>query len=124
MARMIRKVKSQAGFLITIELLFLATILVLGLIVGMVSLRDSVLAELADLSESVGNLNQGYTIFGVQNVAGTAATSGSSYEDTYDNTSAGGQIDNNTASTGDANADLDFLGALATDESSLPSVQT
>lgn len=123
MARMIRKVKSQAGFIVTIELLVLAAVLVLGLIVGMVSLRDSVLAELADLSESIGNLNQGYMILGVQNVAGTAATAGSSYEDNFDNTSFG-SIDSDPADPGDADGDLDFLTALAIDEDTTATTQT
>lgn len=108
--------KSQKGFIVTIELLVLATILVIGLIVGMVSLRDSVLAELSDLSESIGQLNQGYTILGVTNAAATAATAGSSFEDDLDD-AGGADIDTNV---GDADAELTFSSAISVNETSAP----
>jgi hypothetical protein len=76
--------RKQAGFIVTIELLLLATICVIGLIVGMTNVRDSVLAELSDVSESVGALNQGYNVASVANVAGTAATAGSAFSDAKD----------------------------------------
>lgn len=100
---MIKNRKKQAGFIVTIELLLLATITVIGLIVGMTDVRDSVLAELGDVSEAVGALNQSYNILGVQNVAGTAATQGSVYNDAADLSTAGTVIDteSGTASTGD-----------------------
>ncbi|MBV8545365.1 MAG: hypothetical protein JO093_24530 [Acidobacteria bacterium] len=76
--------RKQAGFILTIELLLLATICVIGLIVGMTNVRDSVLAELSDVSESVGSLNQGYNVTSVANAAGTAATAGSAFSDAKD----------------------------------------
>jgi hypothetical protein len=76
--------KNQAGFIVTIELLLIAAILVIGLIVGMTNMRDATLAELSDLSESIGSLNQSYTIDGVSNIALTAATAGSEWIDTQD----------------------------------------
>ena len=76
--------KRQRGFIVTIELLLLATILVIGLIVGMTNVRDSVLAELSDVSEAIGNLNQGYTVAAVANLADTAATAGSAFSDLPD----------------------------------------
>ena len=89
----IRK-RNQGGFIVTIELLVLATVLVLGLIVGWVSLRDSVLAELSDLSESIGALDQSYSILGVQNNAQTAETLGSAWHDGQDSAlPSGGSID-------------------------------
>ena len=117
MSRLIRK--SQKGFIVTIELLLLATILVIGLIVGMVSLRDSVLAELSDVSEAIGALNQSYNILGVNNAADTAATAGSSWQDNFDNTGTGTIDDPNQS--GDAGAptgDLDF--EVADDEQYQP----
>jgi hypothetical protein len=107
MARFIRK--SQKGFIVTIELLLLATILVIGLIVGMVSLRDSVLAELSDMSESIGALNQSYDILGVNNATNSAATAGSQWQDTFDIGNAG-NIDD-AAQLGDATWDLDWQDA-------------
>jgi hypothetical protein len=108
MPRLIRK--SQRGFIVTIELLLLATILVIGLIVGMVSLRDSVLAELSDVSEAIGALNQSYNILGVNNEANTAATSGSEWQDSFD-ASGLGEIDDpaQTGDAGSATGDLEFI---------------
>lgn len=101
----IRK-RNQGGFIVTIELLVLATVLVLGLIVGWTSLRDSVLAELSDLSESIGALDQSYSILGVQNNAETAETLGSAWHDGQDNT-AGGSIDIQQ-NPGDSNLEYTF----------------
>jgi hypothetical protein len=110
MARLIRK--SQKGFIVTIELLLLATILVIGLIVGMVSLRDSVLAELSDVSEAIGALNQSYNILGANNAANTAATAGSEWQDNFDAWN-GGTIDDpaQTGDAGSATGDLTFVAA-------------
>jgi hypothetical protein len=76
--------KNQAGFIVTIELLLIAAILVIGLIVGMTNMRDATLAELSDLSESIGALNQSYAIDGVTNAAETAGTAGSRWDDNVD----------------------------------------
>ena len=99
--------RSQGGFIVTIELLVLATVLVLGLIVGWTSLRDSVLAELGDLSESIGALDQSYTILGVQNAAQTAQTLGSAWQDGPDTVGAGLPIDTQ-ATPGDSSAEYTF----------------
>jgi hypothetical protein len=77
--------KKQAGFIVSIELLLLASITVIGLIVGMTNVRDAVLAELSDVSESIGSLDQSYSITAVSNAAGTAATAGSKFTDDLDN---------------------------------------
>jgi hypothetical protein len=92
MSRKIRSRRSQSGFIVTIELLLLATILVIGLIVGMTTVRDAVLTELADVSNSIGALNQSFTVSAVSNAAGTAATSGSAWTDSPD-TNLGKPID-------------------------------
>jgi len=108
MIKKLQKHVSQGGFIVTMELIVLATILVLGLIVGMVSLRDSMLAELSDMSEAVGALNQSYNILGVNNAAGTAATSGSYWQDTND-TTAFGPIDVNPVTPGDSLNEYTFV---------------
>lgn len=102
--------RTQGGFIVTIELLFLAAICVIGLIVGMTSLRDSVLAELSDLSEAVGSINQGYSVLGLGNSAGTASTSPSAWADAQD-TNAGHIID--TAGLGNADAEYTFVFATS-----------
>ncbi len=108
MSRKIRNRRPQAGFIVTIELLLLTTILVIGLIVGMTNVRDSVLAELSDVSESIGALNQGYQITAVSNAAGTAATAGSSFTDAPDSASLGHPID---SQSGNSQTELTFTPA-------------
>jgi hypothetical protein len=74
----------QRGFIVTMELLLLAAILVIGLIVGMTTVRDAVVLELSDLSEAIGALNQGYRVAGVVNDANTASTAGSTFSDSIE----------------------------------------
>ncbi len=106
MPRKAQSRKKQAGFIVSIELLLLASITVIGLIVGMTNVRDSVLAELSDVSESIGALDQSYSITAVANEAGTAATAGSIFTDAKDQIDATHRID--TASGNAANGDLIF----------------
>ena len=56
--------KKQKGFIVSIELIFLATILVIGLLAGWVMLRDTTLGELQDVANAVGSINQSYTYNG------------------------------------------------------------
>jgi hypothetical protein len=107
MPRKAQSRKKQAGFIVSIELLLLASITVIGLIVGMTNVRDAVLAELSDISESIGALDQSYNISSVANVAGTAATSGSAFQDMAD-TNLGKNIDDQN---GNADNELTFLPA-------------
>lgn len=117
-----RKSKKQSGFIVTMELLILSAVLVLGLIVGMVDVRDSMLAELGDLSESIGALNQSYTIDGVSNIADTAATSGSQWNDAADTTPTG-FIDDPANASGDSNwGDVEFTAAVPDEGVSEPDV--
>jgi hypothetical protein len=55
----------DCGALIATEFLFVATILVIGIIVGLASVRDAVNAELAELANAILALSQGYTVSGV-----------------------------------------------------------
>jgi len=72
----------EAGFVVSTELVLVATILVIGLIVGQTTLRDSVVAEIADTAESIGNINQSYE-FG--NITGhSSSTAGSGFADAPD----------------------------------------
>ena len=50
----------EYGFVITSELVIVATVLFCGVIVGMTMVRDSVVQELGDASEGLGALNQSY----------------------------------------------------------------
>lgn len=74
------KRQGEAGFVVTLELLFISVILVIGLVVGLVTVRDAMITELADLSEAIGVINQSYTYDGVSNSL-TAAVLGSQMQD-------------------------------------------
>ena len=78
------KAKKQGGFVLTAELVLLVTILVFGAIVGMVSMRDALNAEMEDVAEAVGSLDQGYHFNGITNDQLTGTIAGSSFEDAVD----------------------------------------
>ena len=70
------------GFVISTELVLLATVLVIGLLVGTVSLRDGVVSELSDVTSAVQSVNQSYGYDGI--VGHNAAVHGSLYTDLFD----------------------------------------
>jgi len=55
----------EDGFLISLELILAAIMLVLAMIVGMQVLRDAMVQELADLGMAIGAINNSYVISGV-----------------------------------------------------------
>jgi hypothetical protein len=67
----------DAGALIATEWVFVATILVLGAITGLVAVRQAVLSELTEFANAVLALNQSYSFSGQSNTesitAGSAA---------------------------------------------------
>jgi hypothetical protein len=81
----IRKLASkQGGFVLTTELVLLSTVLVIGLVAGMVTMRDALTAEMEDVSEAIGHLDQTYAFNGIINGEKTAAVEGSVYGDSTD----------------------------------------
>jgi hypothetical protein len=70
----------DAGALIASEFLFVATILVIGIIVGLSGLRVAVVAELTELGNAFLALSQGYSISGI--IGCCAETDGSQAIDT------------------------------------------
>ena len=72
----------EAGFIVSIELILIATIAVIGLITGLTAVRDAVVSELSDVAGAVQDLNQCYTFMGV--IGHSAATCGSDYVDETD----------------------------------------
>ena len=60
-----RNTRNQGGFIVSLELIFIATILVIGLLVGWVSIRDAMVFELHDVAEAAGSLNQSFAYRGV-----------------------------------------------------------
>ena len=83
--------KKQAGFVLTSELVLIVTILVIGMTVGLVSMRDAMTAEMHDVAEAIGNLDQSYAFNGIENAQQTAASNGSVFIDAVD-TNAGDAI--------------------------------
>ena len=51
----------EAGFVVSTELALIATVLVLGMVVGLTSIRDQVVQELADFAGMVAMLQQSYS---------------------------------------------------------------
>jgi hypothetical protein len=77
----------EAGFIVSAELVLVATMLVIGMIVGLTILRNQVVQELGDLAMAIGMISQGYWYPGVEKDDGTsifAQTDGSNYEDALD----------------------------------------
>ncbi|HBN79501.1 MAG TPA: hypothetical protein DD473_27505 [Planctomycetaceae bacterium] len=82
--------KDEAGFIVSSELVLIATLLVIGLIVGLSSIQHAVVAELNDVADAIGAVNQSYFYTGFsamkQNDPGQAKayTRGSTWKDETD----------------------------------------
>lgn len=50
----------ESGFIISAELVLVATLLVIGLIVGLAEVQHAVVSELNDVADAVGSANQTY----------------------------------------------------------------
>lgn len=72
----------ETGFVVSTELVLVATILVIGMIVGLATVRDAVVQELADVAAAVGSVNQSYEYSAVQ--GHTSGTQGSQFADNTD----------------------------------------
>jgi len=74
----------DAGFIVSAELVFIFTIMVLGLLVGWVHVRNAVATELTDVANAIAALDQSYTFAGLTDTCGTASasTAGSALVDT------------------------------------------
>ena len=81
----------EAGFIVSAELVLVATILVIGLIVGLSEVQHAVVSELNDVADAIGELNQCYSYSGFsKSDAGRvhAVTYGSDFQDTVDDCDA------------------------------------
>lgn len=54
----------EAGFIVSAELVLVATLMVIGLIVGMSEVQYAIVSELNDVAEAVGSLNQSFQFTG------------------------------------------------------------
>lgn len=74
--------KDEAGFVISAELVLLATIVVIGLIVGWATVRDQVIQELGDVAQAISEINQSYSWSAV--TGHTSSVAGTAFDDLLD----------------------------------------
>lgn len=72
----------EAGAIISAELAIVLTIVVIGTVTGLSSLRDAVITELADVGQAIAQLDQSYTVTGV--LAHSSSTAPSAFIDAED----------------------------------------
>ena len=89
----------EAGFVISAELVLVATILVIGMIVGLVVIRNQVVQELVDVGEAIGALSQTYAFGGIFK-QDCALTDGSYWTDQKDFCQSGQNPGKPNAETG------------------------
>jgi Flp pilus assembly pilin Flp len=82
--------RDECGAIISAELVLVATILVIGMVVGLSELQHAVVQELNDVADAIGNVNQTYMYTGFRAVKSFSAvgdkslTAGSSFRDEKD----------------------------------------
>jgi hypothetical protein len=72
----------DGGALIAAEWVFVASILVIGSITGLVAVRQAVIAELHDIADALLAVNQSYSFSGQSNCQ--SSTAGSAFKDVCD----------------------------------------
>ena len=78
----------SAGFVVSSELVLIATILVIGMIVGLHTVRNAVVQELGDIALAIGSINQSYSYAGA--TGHSSSTAGSLFDDNEDFCDNGG----------------------------------
>ena len=76
----------ERGFVVSNELVFMSAILVMGLVVGLATVRDQVVQEFGDASVGIGALNQSFSFAGVvaPDFAPVGSSPGSEFDDSVD----------------------------------------
>lgn len=89
-----RIAKDENGFVVSSELVLVLTIAVIGMIVGLDSVQNAVVQELADVAAAFGSLEQSYTYSGFVSGSGATliSTSGSTFADVADQADAAGIV--------------------------------
>lgn len=81
--------RDESGFIFSSELVIIATLMICGAVVGFVSIRDSLVLELHDVSEALGAVSQSYNITGIRKGRSDggfhARCSGAGFNDDADN---------------------------------------
>ena len=80
MRQMLKLWNDDCGALIATEWVFVVTILILGIITGLVAVRQAVISELTETAQAILALNQSFSFSGQSNCE--SSTAGSSASDT------------------------------------------
>jgi hypothetical protein len=72
----------ETGSILSIEIILVGTVLGIGVITGLSSLRDAIITELADVGGAIGALDQSYTLRGSS--AHSSATADNVFRDQAD----------------------------------------
>jgi Flp pilus assembly pilin Flp len=74
--------KDEAGFIVSAELVLIATIAVLAMVVGLAEVANAINQELEDVASAFGAVNQSYRYQGLTGHGGTS--NGTSFNDAVD----------------------------------------
>lgn len=78
----------ENGVIVSAEIVLVATILVLGMVVGLAELQSAIVGELSDVASAFGNVDQSYSTSGYVSYKASggvkARTYGASYYDVPD----------------------------------------
>lgn len=83
----------ENGFVISTELMIVATVLVLGLIVGFAQIRDQLVQELGDVAMAISNFDQSYDYTAVSHATAPDNTAGGLFVDSTDLYDAASGVD-------------------------------
>ena len=78
----------NSGAILSAEIVLIGTILVIGMVVGLVELQCAVVGELSDLGDAIGDFDQSYRTSGITSYKSygrvKAKTHGAAYSDNVD----------------------------------------
>jgi len=100
----------EQGFVVSSELVLIATVVVIGLLTGLAAVRDALISELSDVAGAIQDINESYSIDGV--VGHNANTAGFNFLDGTD------ECDSNDDPAGVVDNCITFDGVI-TDEASV-----
>lgn len=73
----------ECGIILSAEIVIIGTVLVIGMIVGLVELQCAVVAELSDIGDAIGNLDQSYHTSGMSSYKSSGRIKGATYGASY-----------------------------------------
>ena len=79
---LLRLWNDEVGFVISFELMLVATILLIGMIVGLATIREQLVQELGDVAAAIAGSNQSFSYSGV--TGHFSSTAGSNFTDLID----------------------------------------